>query len=168
MALLPKMNPPLCMMWRRTNVWKRSVRQGGANRRRSFCAPIESSSASDLDARLTDTACSHARKRHLCHRSAIYGRTPCWTPLARDRVRCVSSSSSLLSCWTVAPAPLSRSPPPPPAVPPGRLPLWRAFFLEVDGARGCPVAPRLAASASSHAVPTAGFLFPGRWSDDSL
>ena len=167
-ALLPKMTPPFCGLWRGTNVWKCSVRQGGANRRRRFYAPIETSSPSDLVARLTHTARSHARKRLLCHRSAIYGRTPCWRPVAGDRVRCVSSSSSLLSRWTVVPAPLSRSPPPPPAVPPGRLPLWRVFLLKVAGARGCPVAPRRAASASSHAVPTAGFLFPRRWRDDSL
>ena len=105
MALLPKMTPPLCRLWTGTNVWKRSVRQGGANRRRRFCAPIENSSPSDLVARLTHTARSHGRKRLLCHRSAIYGRTPCWRPVAGDRVRCVSSSSSLLSRWTVVPAP---------------------------------------------------------------
>ena len=168
MALLPKMTPPLCRLWRGTNVCKRSVRQGMANRRRRFCARIENSSPSDLVARLTHAARSHARKRLLCHKSAIYGRTPCWRTVAGDRVRCVSSSSSLLSRWTVVPARLSRSPPPPPAVPPGRLPLWRVFLRKVAGARGCPVAPRRAASASCHAVPTAGFLFPRRWRNDSL
>jgi len=134
MALLPKMTPPLCRLWRGTNVWKRSVRQKGANRRRRFCAPIENSSPSGLVARLTHTDRSHARKRLLCHRSAIYVRTPCWGQVAGDRVRCVSSSSSLLSRWTAVPAPLSRSPPPFPAVPPGTLPLWRVFLLQVAGA----------------------------------
>jgi len=115
MALLSKITTPLFRLWRVTNVWKRSVRQGGASRRRSFCAPIENSSPSDLVARLTDTACSHAWKRFLCHRSAIHGRTPCWTPLERDRVRCVSSSSSLLSAGPWPPrrsrAPLLPLPP---------------------------------------------------------
>jgi len=113
-ALLPKMTPPFCGLWRGTNVWKCSVRQGGANRRRRFYAPIETSSPSDLVARLTLTARSHSRKRLLCHRSAINGRSPCWRQVAEDRVRCVSSSSS---CCPARPWPSRRSRAP-------LLPLW--------------------------------------------